>query len=82
MIKALFLACALIGLASAATVQAAPAAIVQTAPTPNVACGPICIGGDGRPPCQDWNLGSYWTPPGHKYVCVRIGSTDQWAIIY
>ena len=70
------LLCALF--AALALVPAAFAAV----PSPNVLCGPQCGSGDGRPPCQDWNLGSYWTPPGHKYVCVRIGSTDQWAVIY
>lgn len=75
MIKALFLACALIGLgASAATVQAAP--------VPNVLCGPQCGSGDGRPPCQDWNLGSFWTANGHRWVCARNGSTDAWFPVF
>ncbi len=48
-----------------------------------VLCGPGCGGGDGRPACTDFNLGSVWTAyNGNRFVCARNGSHDDWFPIF
>ena len=45
-------------------------------------CGSGTCGGGGWPPCNDFTLGTQYSPGnGHTYVCV-FGYPDYWALIH